>query len=78
MITEHASIVLTVDIPVAGLVAGDVGVVVHVHRNGEAYEVEFMTLDGGTLTIQTLESRQIREARSLDIPHVRERIPDAI
>ena len=61
MITEHASIVLTVDIPVAGLVAGDVGVVVHVHRNGEAYEVEFMTLDGGTLTIQTLEARQIRK-----------------
>ncbi len=74
MITEHASIVLTVDIPAAGLEAGDVGVVVHVHRNGEAYEVEFMTLDGGTLTIQTLEARQIREAGSLDIPHVRERI----
>ena len=74
MITEHASIILTADIPAAGLIAGDVGVVVHVHRNGEAYEVEFMTLDGGTLTIQTLESRQIREARSLDIPHVRERI----
>ena len=39
MIAEHASIVLTVDIPAAGLEAGDVGVVVHVHRNGEAYEV---------------------------------------
>ena len=73
MITEHASIVLIVDIPTAGLEAGDVGVIVHVLRNGEAYEVEFMTLDGGTLTIQTLESGQIREAGSLDIPHVRER-----
>ena len=74
MIVEHASIVLTVGIPAAGLEAGDVGVVVHVHRNGEAYEVEFMTLDGGTLTIQTLEAWQIREAGNLDIPHVRERI----
>ena len=74
MIVEHASIVLTVGIPAAGLEAGDVGVVVHVHRNGAAYEVEFMTLDGGTLTIQTLEFRQIREAGNLDIPHVRERI----
>jgi len=74
VITEHASIVLTVDIPSAGLEAGDVGVVVHVNRNGEAYEVEFMTLDGGALTIQTLEARQIREAGSLDIPHVRERV----
>jgi hypothetical protein len=74
MIIEHASIVLTTDIPAAGLEAGDVGVVVHVHRNGEAFEVEFMTLDGGTLTIQTLEAAQIREAGSLDIPHVRERV----
>ena len=74
MIAEHASIVLTVDIPVAGLEAGDVGVVVHVYRSGEAYEVEFMTLDGGTLTIQTLEARQIRAAGNLDISHVRERI----
>jgi Domain of unknown function (DUF4926) len=73
MITEHASTVLTVDIPTAGMEAGDVGVVVHVHRNGEAYEVEFMILDGGALTIQTLETRQIREAGNLDIPHVRER-----
>jgi hypothetical protein len=74
MIAEHASFVLTVDIPAAGLQAGDVGVIVHVHRNGEAYEVEFMTLDGSTLTIQTLEARQIRAAGNMDIPHVRERI----
>ena len=74
MITEHESIILTVDIPAAGLEAGDVGRVVHVHRHGDAYEVEFMTLDGGTLTIQTLEAGQIRKAGSLDIPHVRERI----
>ena len=73
MIIEHASIVLTVDIPAAGLEAGDVGVVVHVHRNSQAFEVEFMTLAGGTLTIQTLEAQQIREAGNLDIPHVRER-----
>ena len=74
MIAEHASIVLTVDIPAAGLEAGEVGVVVHVRGNGEAYEVEFMTLAEGTLTIETLEARQIREAGNLDIPHVRERV----
>jgi hypothetical protein len=72
MITEHASVILTEDIPASGLEAGDVGVVVHVHRDGKAYEVEFMSLDGGTLAIQTLEARQVREARSRDIPHVRE------
>lgn len=74
MITEHASVVLTEDVPGASLEAGDVGVVVHIHRGGEAYEVEFMTLDGGTLTVETLSARQVREARSKDVPHVRERI----
>ncbi len=72
MITEHASVVLTENIPASGLEAGDVGVVVHVHREGKAFEVEFMSLDGGTLTIETLEARQVREARSRDVPHVRE------
>lgn len=74
MITEHASVVLTEDISSSGLQAGDVGVVVHIHRQGVAYEVEFMTLDGGTLAIETLEARQVREAGSSDVPHVRERI----
>jgi hypothetical protein len=74
MLTEHASVVLTTDVPSAGLMAGDVGVVVHVHQQGAAYEIEFMTLDGATLTVQTLEARQVRAARNLDIPHVRERV----
>lgn len=74
MITEHASVVLMEDIPGAGLEASDVGVVVHVHRGGETYEVEFMTLDGGMLTVETLLAQQVRETGSRDVPHVRERI----
>ena len=74
MITEHAAVVLLEDIPGASLEAGDVGVVVHVHRGGEAYEVEFMTLDGGTLTVETLLAQQVRETGNRDVPHVRERI----
>ena len=77
MIEEHSSVVLTESLPAAGLEAGDVGVVVHVHRNGQAYEVEFMTLDGNTLSIETLAATQIRAARNRDIPHVRERIVTA-
>ncbi len=73
MIEEHASVVLTESLPSAGLEAGDVGVVVHVHRNGEAFEVEFMTLNGTTLSVETLTTRQIRAAGDRDIPHVRKR-----
>ena len=72
MITEHSSVILTENISASSLEAGDVGVIVHVHPDGKAYEVEFMSLDGGTLTVQTLEARQLREASPRDIPHVRE------
>jgi hypothetical protein len=74
MIAEHASVVLPENISSSGLQAGDVGVVVHIHGQGAAYEVEFMTLDGGTLSIETLDARQVREAGRCDVPHVRERI----
>ena len=77
MIEEHSSVVLTEALPALGLEAGDVGVVVHVHRNGAAFEVEFMTLDGNTFAIETLTDKQIRAARSRDIPHVREHIVSA-
>jgi hypothetical protein len=72
MIVEHAPVVLTQDIPASRLKSGDVGTVVHVYPNGQAYEVEFMSLDGGTFAIQTLEPDQIRAAHDHDVPHVRE------
>jgi hypothetical protein len=73
LIEQHASVVLTESLPSAGLEAGDVGIVVHVHHNGEAFEVEFMTLDGTTLSVETLTIKQIRAAGDRDIPHVRRR-----
>ncbi len=44
MIKEHDIVVLTEDVPEEGLTAGDVGTVVHIHNQGEGYEVEFVTL----------------------------------
>jgi hypothetical protein len=44
MITEHQRVILTNDLITEGLKAGDVGTVIHVHRGGEAFEVEFLTL----------------------------------
>ena len=37
MIKEHDCIVLTQDLPDDGLQAGDVGTVVHIHRDAAAY-----------------------------------------
>jgi hypothetical protein len=72
MIKEHDRVVLLKDVPEEGLKAGDVGTVVHVYRNGEAFEVEFMTLDGRTVAIVTLPAIDVRTVSSRDITHVRE------
>ena len=60
MFKEHERIVLITDILEEGLVAGDVGTIVHVHPKGEAFVVEFMTLDGNTVAIATVLSSQAR------------------
>jgi len=71
MINEHENVVLTTDVPSADLLAGDVGTVVHVYEGGEAYEVEFISFDGETETIETLEADKVRPVRAHEIPHVR-------
>ena len=72
MIREHERIVLNVAVPAEGLEAGDVGTVVHVYRDGLAYEVEFTTLDGKTAAVVTLEAVQVRPVGKREITHARE------
>ena len=72
MIKEHSSVILTRDLPEEHLLRGDVGVVVHVHENGEAYEVEFMTMSGSTVSVCTLEASYIQMVDSHMMPHIRE------
>jgi hypothetical protein len=45
--------------------------VVHIHKGGAAYEVEFTTLDGYTLTVATVERKQLRPVSGRDVAHVR-------
>ena len=72
MIKEHECVVLTADLPAEKLEAGDVGTVVHIHKDGVAYEVEFITLDGHTVAVATVGSAQLRPVSRRDISHVRE------
>jgi Domain of unknown function (DUF4926) len=72
MIKEHDCVVLTANIPKEALEAGDVGTVVHIHKGGEAYEVEFMTLTGETVAIVTLFANQVRPLNRRDLAHTRE------
>jgi Domain of unknown function (DUF4926) len=72
MFKEHDRIVLKAAVPAEGLEAGDVGTVVHVYRDGAAYEVEFTTLDGDTAAVVTVEAAQVRPVHKREITHARE------
>jgi hypothetical protein len=69
---EHDCVVLMKDMPEHGLLAGDIGIIVHIHGQGEAYEVEFMTLAGATVAIATLLSTEVRPVNPRDLAHTRE------
>ena len=75
MIKEHDCVVLTANVPDEGLEAGDIGTVVHIHKGGEGYEVEFMTLTGETVAIVTLLAGQVRSLNRRDLSHTRELAP---
>ena len=67
MIQEHDCIVLTQDIAEEGLRAGDVGTVVHIHRDAAAYEVEFMTFTGTTIAVATVPAENVRPVSESDV-----------
>src|SRR5262245_49562122 len=58
---EHTCVELAHDLPHHGLREGDIGTVVHVYREGEAYEVEFITDGGQTTAVATLVTADIRK-----------------
>ena len=66
------TVILTVDLPEHHLEKGDIGAVVHVYDNGEAYEVEFVTTNGKTVAVERLTENQLRPASGEnEIIHVR-------
>ena len=71
MFKEHERIVLITDVLEEGLVAGDVGTIVHVHPRGEAFVVEFLTLNGNMAAIATVLPSQARLVSDKDITHAR-------
>lgn len=71
MLQEHDRIVLTKDLPAGHLRGGDVGTIVHVHCDGEAFEVEFLSLDGATAAVATVEASWLRPVAATDLTHAR-------
>jgi hypothetical protein len=70
VIKELDTVVLAEDLPEHGLKQGDIGTVVLLHGNA-GYEVEFMTLDGETIAVVSLTSRQVRPVGRREIAQAR-------
>ncbi|HZK92398.1 MAG TPA: DUF4926 domain-containing protein [Stellaceae bacterium] len=71
MIKELDPVVLTHDLADSGLRAGDVGWIVTIHRGGAGYEVEFLTLGGETISVETVPADQVRPVGRKEIAHAR-------
>ena len=73
--TELDLVVLKKTIMEHGLVAGDVGTVVHRYDDEEASEVEFVDTRGTTIAVLTLEDSAVRPPMAGEILHVRDVSP---
>jgi hypothetical protein len=72
MIAEHDLVVLTGPLVEHELQAGDVGTVVYIHNAGEAFEVEFVTMQGTTVALVTVSADLVRSIGNRDLYHVRQ------
>jgi hypothetical protein len=70
-ISELDRVVLTRDLSEAGLVTGDVGVVVHVYIGGKAVELEVFSLTGETIKVATVPTDAIRPVSRRDVVSAR-------
>lgn len=68
MINELDLAALTEDLPEHGLKTGEIGTVVHVHGAGAAYIVEFISPEGKTVAVTTVEQDQVRPATADELP----------
>ena len=71
MIAEHSLVVLDCSPQHEKLNRGDVGTVVHVYRDGAAYEVEFVDGGGATIALVTVEAKDVRRIMPGEVLHAR-------
>lgn len=69
---EFDLVVLQEDLVGGRLRIGDVGTILTVYNDGKAFEVEFVTLTGEAVAVETLLAHQIRPVRSSEVLAVRD------
>jgi hypothetical protein len=67
---ELDTVVIVRDLPAHGVRAGDLGAIVHVHRDG-LYEVEVGRADGTSQAVITLGGDDLRPVSGADVLAVR-------
>lgn len=70
--SEFDLVVLEEDIASGRLRMGDVGTILTVYNEGKAYEVEFVTLTGEAIAVETLLPHQIRMVRASEVMAARD------
>jgi len=71
MIDEYELVALTKPLPEFKLVAGDVGTVVLVHTKTKGYTVEFMTLNGDSAAVVSVDEDFVRRVGKEEMTHAR-------
>jgi hypothetical protein len=71
--SERSIVVLNRDLPDSGLHAGEVGTIVHIYSQGQAYEDEFIDGGGSTIALVTLEASDVRPVAAGKLLHTRQR-----
>lgn len=76
MINEHDYVVVLRDLPDVNLRAGDVGLVIHVHRDAQGahtvgYLLELFSVDGHSLDEVSVPADAVRSAQPTDRLHAR-------
>jgi hypothetical protein len=72
MIRELDTVVLTHDMDTYGLKQGDVGAVVHCYGDGKAFEIEFVTSEGKTIALLTLNPADVRPFSGREVLYAQE------
>lgn len=72
---EYSSVIVTRDIPSVGLAAGDVGVIVMVHKDANkatiGYELEIFAVNGDSVDTVSVGVNDVRAASDNDRTHAR-------
>ncbi len=75
MIMELERIMLTAPLALEGLAVGNLGTVVRASADGKTFEVEFVTQDGHTTVVATVEAVHVRPVTRRDMANTREMQP---